>query len=206
MNKLTYLWPDYSEYEYNSTSVFISYPLKGIEIAINNGDINGILVYNNNKSTLSKIRRYLENTNFVGRLQIDSVFEAEKRRVDKEKNLIKNCDDYIDGLDEETKKIIGESMNYKIFAKKDLNGYIYEMNFISKYGEHPNRQLADSMNYYLWLNNDYFLYSKVNKGIFFYNVNTGRVQRVLTGTGEFKLNSFENGILNYDDEVIQLQF
>ncbi len=206
MNKLTYLWPDYSEYEYNSTSVFISYPLKGIEIAINNGDINGILVYNNNKSTLSKIRRYLENTNFVGRLQIDSVFEAEKRRVDKEKNLIKNCDDYIDGLDEETKKIIGESMNYKIFAKKDLNGYIYEMNFISKYGERPNRQLADSMNYYLWLNNDYFLYSKVNKGIFFYNVNTGRVQRVLTGTGEFKLNSFENGILNYDDEVIQLQF
>ena len=71
MNELTYIWPDYSKYEYNSTSVWITYPLKGIEITINSGDINGILVYNNNKSSLSKIGRYLEDTNFVGRLQLD---------------------------------------------------------------------------------------------------------------------------------------
>lgn len=206
MNELTYIWPDYSEYEYNSTSVFISYPLKGIEIAINSGDINGILVYNNNKSTLSKISRYLENTNFVGRLQKDSVFEAEKRRFEKENNLLNECDEYLESLSEETREILGESMNYKIFAKKDANGYIYEMNFISKYGESPNRQLADSMNYYLWLTNDYFLYSKTGKGIFFYNLNTGRVQRVLTGKEEYKLKGYENGILKFDNEERQLQF
>ena len=97
-------------------------------------------------------------------------------------------------------------MNYKIFAKKDANGYIYEMNFISKYGENPNRQLADSMNYYLWLTNDYFLYSKTGKGIFFYNLNTGRVQRVLTGEEEYKLKGYENGILKFDNEERQLQF
>ena len=206
MNQLTYIWPDYSEYNYNSTSVFISYPLKGIEIALNNGDINGILVYNNNKSTMSKIRRYLENTNFVGRLQVDSVFEAEKRRIEKQIDLGNKCDNYIEELDEDIKDIIGESFNYKIFAKKDDNGYIYEMNFISKDNEHPNRQLTDRMDYYLWLNNDYFLYSKANKGIFFYNLNTGRVQRVLTGTEEYKLIDYENGILRYDDNAIQLQF
>lgn len=206
MNELTYLWPDYSEYEYDSTSLFISYPLKGIEIAINSGDINGILVYNNNKSTLSKISRYLENTNFVGKLQIDSVFEAEKRRFEKENNLLSKCDEYMESLSEETKEILGESMDYKIFAKKDENGYIYEMNFISKYGDNPNRQLVDNMNYYLWLTNDYFLYSKSGKGIFFYNLKTGKVQRIITGDEEYKLKGYENGILKFDNEERQLQF
>lgn len=206
MNELTYLWTDYSEYEYNSTSVFISYPLKGIEIAINNGDINGILVYNNNKSTLSKISRYLENTNFVGRLQLDLVYETEKRRVEKENNLLNECDQYLETLDEEKRKIIGESMNYKFFAQKDSNGLIYEINFISKYGEHPNRQLSDGINYYLWLTNDYFLYSKSGKGIFFYNLNTGKVQRIITGEEEYQLHGYENGILRYDEEMREIQF
>ena len=35
MDKLTDLWPDYNEYTYNSSSVYISYALKGFEIKIN---------------------------------------------------------------------------------------------------------------------------------------------------------------------------
>lgn len=206
MNELTYIWPDYSEYTYNSTSVFITYPLKGVEIAINGDDINGILVYNNNKSTMSKIKRYLEDTRFVGKLQLDLVFEAEKRRLEKENNLINKCDEYIKTIDEESKGIIGESLNYKFFANKDENGYIYEMKFISKDGQQPNRQLMDGINSYLWLTNDYFLYSKENKGIFFYNLNTGRVQRIITGTDTYKLQSYEDGVLKYDNKAVEIQF
>ncbi len=206
MNELTYLWPDYSEYEYNSTSVFISYPLKGVEIAINRDDINGILVYNNNKSTLSKINRYLEDTKFVGRLQLDLVYETEKRRVKNENELIKKCDEYLETIDDENKEIIGESLNYKFFANKDENGFIYEMKFISKDGERPNRQLLDGISNYLWLTSDYFLYSKEGKGIFFYNLNTGRVQRIIVGDERYILKSYENGILKYDDIAIEIQF
>ncbi len=206
MNELTYIWPDYSEYNYSERSVFISYPLKGIEISINSGDINGILVYNNNKSTLSKISRYLENTNFVGKLQLDSVYEAEKRRVVQKDNLLTLCDEYREGLTEEERKLIGESIDYKNYPEKDANGYIYEMKFISKYNEKPNREINDTISSYLWLNNDYFLYSKSGKGIYFYNLNTGKVQRIQTGSDEFVFKEYSDGILKYDDKEVRLNF
>ena len=207
MNELTYIWPDYSKYEYNSTSVWITYPLKGIEITINSGDINGILVYNNNKSSLSKIGRYLEDTNFVGRLQLDLVFEAEKRRVEDEKKWGVLTDEFWASLDNEKKKIIGESLNYEIYPVIDDNGAIRQMNFVSKFGQQPNRQINDNIASYMWITNDYFLYSKANVGIFFYNLNTGRVQRIYTGAEPFEFKEYEDGLLKYDDngEII-LQF
>ena len=160
MNELKYVWSDYSEYEYNSTSVFISYPLKGIEIAINSGDINGILVYNNNKSTLSKISRYLEKTIFVSRLQVDLVYQAEKNRLIEEKDLNDKCDEFEKSLDDATKSRIGSSMKYKMYPKKDANGYISRIYFISSFNTEPNRELIDGVSSYLWINNDYFLFSK----------------------------------------------
>lgn len=207
MNELTYIWPDYSEYSYTETSFFIAYPLKGIEISVNSGDINGFLVYNNNKSTLSKIGRYLEDTNFVGRLQKDSVFEAEKRRVESESNLLTSAKEYRQSLDDETKDRIGESMDYLIHPIKDSNGYIYQLEFISKDGEKANREINDSIDSFLWLTNNYFLFSKSGKGIYFYNLDTGRIQRVHTGNNEFIFKSYENGILKYDNnEEIELHF
>lgn len=204
MNELTYIWPDYSDYNYSSTSVFISYPLKGVEISINSDDTNGILLYNNIKSSLQKVNRYLENTSFVARLQKDLVCEAEKRRLNSENTLSDKCEEYKNQLDDETKKIIGESAKYDIVPIKDDNGYIYTMNFISKNGEFPNRELNDSISSYLWLTDDYFLFSKIGKGIYFYNLNTGKIQRVLEGTEEYKFKEFNNGILKYDDTEVQL--
>ena len=80
------------------------------------------------------------------------------------------------------------------------------MKFISKDGERPNRQLLDGISNYLWLTSDYFLYSKEGKGIFFYNLNTGRVQRIIVGDERYILKSYENGLLKYDDIAIEIQF
>lgn len=206
MNELTYMWPDYSEYTYDATSVFISYPLKGVEISINYDDINGILLYNNIKSNLSKTRRYLENTNFVGRLKVDLMFETEKRRLKKNNELLDRCDEYISGLDEETKSIIGKSLNYEIYPEMDNNGKIYKINFIDKFRNNPNRELNDGITSFLWLTNDYFLFSKKGKGIYFYNLENGNVQRIVNGNDEYILKGFENGILEYDNKKMQLQF
>ena len=112
MNELTYLWPDYSEYTYDSESVFIAYPLKGVEIKLNYGDdLNGIYIYNNIKTNLSRVENYFDNTDFVARLQIDSVFEAEKRRVSKNQNLLKLCNEYKESLDQEKKDSIDFLIN-----------------------------------------------------------------------------------------------
>lgn len=206
MNELTYVWPDYSEYNYSPTTVFLSYPLKGIEIKINYDDTNGILLYNNIKSSLSKTGRYLENTYFVGKLQTDSVYEAEKRRLNTEVNIKNKCKEYKESLNEEDQKIIGESMDYEIFPEKDDNGFIKSMKFISKYEEAPNRELNDSITSYLWLTSKYFLYSKSGNGIYFYNLETGRIQRIITGDKNYILKGFKDGILKYDNEERILQF
>ena len=207
MNELTYLWLDYSEYTYDSESVFIAYPLKGVEIKLNYGDdLNGIYIYNNIKTNLSRVENYFDNTDFVARLQIDSVFEAEKRRVSKNQSLLKLCNEYKESLNEEKRNIIGENSNYDIYPELDNNGLIYEMKFISKFDNTPNRELSDTINSYLWLDNNNFLYSKKGKGMYVYNLETGTVRRILTGTEDYELKGFENGILKYDDTEIEFQY
>jgi uncharacterized protein (UPF0335 family) len=206
MNDLTDMWPDYSEYTYSSNSIFIAYPLKGIEIKLNYDDMSGILVYNNIKSSLTKIERYLENTDFVSRLKLDAVFEAEKRRVEEENNQKTLCEEYIESLEEEQKDIIGESLNYNIYADLDSNGYIYSMKFISKDNKRANRELNDSITSFLWLSSDYFLYSKSGKGLYLYNLTDGIVTRVYEGTDDFELKGYKNGILKYDDTEVEFQY
>lgn len=206
MNKLTYLWPDYSDYTYSSNSVFLAYPSKGIEIKLNYDDISGILVYNNIKSSLTKTRKYLEDTNFISRLKLDAVFEAEKRRVDKIENELEKCDEYFDSLDDEKKQIVGESLNYKIYPEIDISGNIYSMKFISKDNKRVNREINDSITSYLWVNSDCFIYSKKQKGIYIFELNTGKISRLISGNKDYELKGLENGILKYDSEQLSLEY
>ena len=204
MNELTYIWPDYSEYEYTENTMFIAYPLKGIEIKLNYDDISGILVYNNIKSTLPRIQEYLENTNFVSRLQIDAVFEAEKRRVNKIIEQTEKCNDFKESLEDDQKALIGESFRYEIYPMTDINENIYGMKFISLSEDNPNRELNDSMDYYMWINNDNFIYSKEGKGIYIYSLIDGSVRRLLEGNDTYELKEYDNGILKYDDKQINV--
>ena len=206
MNELTYLWPDYSIYDYSKEHVFISYPLKGVEIKLNYEDTSGILIYNNIKSNLSKVERYLENTDFVSRLQIDAVFEAEKRRVLQAEKELDLCESYIDTLTEEEKSIVGKSSYYGCYPKLDNNNYIYEMKFISKSSDRPNRELSDTINSYLWLSDSLFIYSKNGKGIYVYNLDDGSVKRFIVGEETYKLKGYENGILKYDNTEVNIQY
>ena len=201
MNKLTDIWPDYSDYEYDSKFVFISYPLKGVEIKINYDDINGILVYNNIKAGLPTVGSYLKNTYFVSRLQVDLVFNAEKRRISSEEKMKDECLAFKQSLSEEDLKLIGDSLKYDIYPLKDDNGYIFSMRFISKNEDLPNRELNDGIQDFLW-DGDKFIYSKRLKGIFMYDINTGIVSRLITGKDDFRIKSLENGVLKYDDMEI----
>ena len=113
---------------------------------------------------------------------------------------------YVTVLDQEKKDSIGENSNYDIYPELDNNGLIYEMKFISKFDNTPNRELSDTINSYLWLDNNNFLYSKKGKGMYVYNLETGTVRRILTGTEDYELKGFENGILKYDDTEIEFQY
>lgn len=204
MNQLTYMWPDYNKYEYSKDTIYLSYPLKGIEIKVNYDDTDGILVYNNIRSSLSKVSRYLENTNFVARLQTDSVFESECKRIIKINSEKEQSDKYLETLDEKEKNIIGESLEYYYYPEKDENGGIYSMKFISQSVDNPNRELNDNINSYLWISNYSFVYSKSGKGIYLYNLQDGRVTRIVEGKEKFKLKEYKDGILYYDENEISV--
>ena len=125
-----------------------------------------------------------------------------------EKELKDKCVEFENSLDENAKKRIGSSMKYKIYPKIDNYGVISKIYFISSFNNEPNRELIDGINSYLWINNDYFLFSKNGIGVYFYNLNNGRIQRIpeLTGKQEYNLKEYSNGILKYDDKQIVLQF
>ena len=206
MNELTYLWPDYSEYIYDKSSVFLSYPLKGIDVKIGYDDTNAIVIYNNINTNLTKIRKYLENPEFVSRLKIDNVFEAEKRRVEERDCLLKKCDEYIDSLEEEEKEFIGESLRFGIYAEIDKNNIIMKLCFISKDGNSPNREIYESVDKFLWIDSDNIIYSIGRKGIYLYNAATGQKSVLIRGEDPYILKDYENGILKYDDKETQILY
>ena len=69
--------------------MFISYPNRGIDVKLNYEDISGIVLYNNFNENKKIIEKYLKHTELVSRLQIDNVYEAEKRRINKENDITK---------------------------------------------------------------------------------------------------------------------
>lgn len=206
MNELTYIWPDYSEYNYDKSHVFISYPLKGIDIQIGYDATDGIILYNNINEETNTLKKYLENTEFISKMKLDNVFEAEKRRVESKNSLKQKCNEFIESKTEKEKEVLGKSNEFDIYAELDDNEKIMGIKFISKNSNYPNREITDRIDYYLWFNDYILLYSQSKKGIFYIDLRTGQKQILLEGEDNFKLKSFENGVLKYDDKEVNIQF
>ncbi len=202
MNKLTYIWPDYSEYEYDEKGAFISYPLKGIEIRIGQEGTNGIIIYNNINEDISIINNYLQNVEFISRLKVDAVFESEKRRIDKGIKVLENCKEF----EENNKSNSNKSNKFYIYSENDTNNSITKMNFISKDKEYPNREIIDRIDYFLWIDDYMFLYSQSRKGIYAFDLKNGYKQLIIDGDQTFKLESFESGLLKYDNTEVIVQY
>ncbi len=177
MNELTYKWKDYSVYEYTNSSVYLSYPLKGIEIKINYDNENGILIYNNIKSGLTMVKNHLENTSYTSKLQIDCVFEAEKRRRNDRKELEENAKGYMDTMNEE--KDHRESLDYDIYPLRDSNDDIYSMKFISQTDDLPDRELNDTISDFIWEDSRHFVYTKAGNGSYRYDLESGHVSTTM---------------------------
>lgn len=200
MNELTYLWPDYEEYTYDSETVFLSYPNKGIDIKMNYENTNGIVLYNNIGISQEKINPYLEHTEFVAMLQVDNVYNAEIRRVDNKLQFSEKCKEYKGKYETEDTRNRGK--NYDYYMEMSSNDDIICVYFISQNPQYPNCELSENIKSYIWLNDDCFIYSIANKGIYYYDLKNQVKGVLITGTGNFEIKSYENGILKYDDSEI----
>ena len=186
MNELTYMWKDYETYEYSGSTVFLSYPHKGVEIKINYDNENGILVYNNVKSDFAQVKRHLENTSYTSKLKIDCMFEAEKRRVSNSRDMIENAEkNSIEGQDAEH----GRSYTYNTYPVVDSNGNISSMKFISQDENYPDREINDIIIDYVWDDNTHFVYDKGKERNLSMDMGNGYISEVME---EDYLNNIRN--------------
>lgn len=204
MNELTYIWPDYEEYVYDTETVFLSYPNKGIDVKINYDNTDGIVLYNNIGVNQDVVNKYLEYTEFVAQLQVDNVYNAEKRRVESQNEISTKCKEYKEEFEKDHDRNRGEIYNY--YMNMDSNNNILNTYFISQDSQFVNCELSENIDTYIWLNDYCFVYSKAKKGIYYYDLKNQVKGTIITGEDEYKITSYENGILKYDDKQLQIQY
>ena len=85
LQKITQLYPDYSEYIQNDDSIELKYPLKGFEIKMGNNEESGIYIYSNYNGLISldtkKEDLQLKTLNNVYLVNNNFIFDEELTRI-----------------------------------------------------------------------------------------------------------------------------
>ena len=85
LQKVTQLYPDYSEYIQNEDSIDLKYPLKGFEIKMGNNEESGIYIYSNYNGLISldtkKEDLQLKTLNNVYLVNSNFIFDEELTRI-----------------------------------------------------------------------------------------------------------------------------
>ena len=61
------------------------------------------------------------------------------------------------------------------------------------------------MNTYGWVSNRYFIYSKTQRGVYCYDVETGNVTTIVTGNDNFEITETRENVFVYDgiEQIIE---
>lgn len=194
-------WKDYNLYKYDTNYVVLQYALRGVSIMYNYNNNNGIFIYNNFKGNVDLTTTYQEILNnekeIPNKIYLENknlVFEAEKNRI-----LNQNTINY------DVSNIIKNYSQDYILDITTIQDSTYNIKFISKDKQNINRELKEYINSGIWLDNENFIYSVNEKGIYKFNVKNNTYTTIKTGKEIFKINKLENGILHYNDTSIDLK-
>lgn len=207
MNELTYLWDDYAEYDYNSNYIKIVYPLQGVNIYMSSyEDTMGIELYENFNMN-DEIEKLIKNNFITGNLSNSLLlnFECERIRYRDEllysaqMNRYKNNNPH-EGLKEEKM-----SEKYLYVSKYNNDNEIICIRFLSLNDNLPDTELKANVFKLFWINDDSIIYSVKNKGIYYYNLSNKYIQELTSGNDEFDIKSYENGVIKYDDKIMEIE-
>lgn len=83
ISKITSMWPDYDEYNYDTNYINLTYCLKGIKIQYNITNKHGLIIGNNYKGSMKELENLKEELNFeeIYFENQDFVYETETHRV-----------------------------------------------------------------------------------------------------------------------------
>ena len=201
MNDLTYLWPDYEEYTYNSSYIYINYPTKGIKIEMRKDSPIGIEIYNNCNIT-KNIEKFLKEGKISSRVNEDLNEYTLKNKINKEEEYTYLL--YLnDGEEQEETTLSIHSELFYVYTAF-AQDYINKVYFTSKTSDYPNRELNEKINQGFFANDNIYVYSIENKGIYTYDVISGNTNTIITGEENFVLKEYDNGLLHYDEKQINL--
>lgn len=221
VNGITNIWNDYNKYQYDTDYVFLEYALRGIRIQFNFGAENGIVLFNNYEGNIAENIKLKDITldNLPKYLYLhtddDLIYEKEKERVanleyyyeEENRNMVD--DNYF--LEEEYEKTYRfseiKSNEFFLVYQYVPNEGIREVKFISLSKKYPNSELIRHKQIYTygWINNEQFVYSVKQEGIYYYNAKTRVLKNLISGNDNFEIKKIESDILFYDEKNVKLK-
>jgi hypothetical protein len=204
VDQLTIIWPDFDTYDMQNDSFLLTYPQRGVAVKFNIEGRNGIIFYNNCLLDSSIMEEFVSKSeDFILQRKIDLVYEVARDRLKKEASEYDKCIEYQNEHKTEANPLANSK--YAIYADLDYQGNVYKMNFISRDGLNPNQELIDLVATFAWLNDDVFIYSIRNKGLYYFNLETGKKGTIKLGNEKFDIYNCYNGLLKYDNSKLIIE-
>lgn len=195
MNQLTNIWPDYSLYQYDTTYCEIWYPLKGIKIFNSEGRMDGIQVYGEYTGSFKEERKnyyqvyYKTNESLL-------ITQELNRKMEKSEQINSTNGDYT-------------SSKYVMIANFNEDIKAHNIAFYSIDGTNADSELNKSIyaSQTYWCDDENFIYSIANQGIYIYNATTKNTKELVTGQEKFNITNFDyvNKILTYDGKDVKIE-
>lgn len=213
VNALTDMWPDYSEYAYDTDYLHLTYILKGIEIKVNIDMDNGVTFYSNyNGSYLQDLIQQKDNLPSYTYFNNDNLVyqnEIKKRKsVLNRSYVIGNFDGNKEIYDLNRESNMVDVVNtYEKISNRFVVSVYYEekshikLCVISRDNQYPDSEIDVEANAsYLWLDDTKLLYSIKNKGIYLYNAETRKTSTIIEGQDNFEIKDYVNNKIYFDDK------
>lgn len=200
MDKLTDIWPDYNEYNYDTNYVEIYYTLKGVRISFASHNQDGIEIYENYKGDLKREKTDYKNTYY--NLDQDLIVQSEERRRLSEMDLADDCDEIEDPL--------LASNKFTLQMERDDDGYYYNIKINPRNNDYPKNELDETIriNKYIWADDSNLVYSISGDGIYVYNAETRETKKLIEENEALDITDYDrqNKILTYDDKKVVINF
>ena len=194
LNKLTDLYPDYASYYTDNNYVNIVYPLQGFEVTMGAASNNGITIYSNfqgyitDSITIDDLKQNKQMpANVYTKLDTNLIFNEEMNR---------ETEDYFNRNPYDEAYVI-QTDSYTV--RKNDNDYLFFSRDKSKIDSIVTiNDLTNMVSY----NQNIFVYGVKNDGIYTYNAEQMKLNKIVEGQGNFNIEKIEDNIIYYDGTKI----
>lgn len=206
-SELTDIWEDYDEYEMIGDQISITYSLRGVKLQYNISNQQGFILYSNysgnitSDKTIKDIKAEEIPKNVYLNTHEDLVFIKEQLRKGTNDEIPYYCS--LQKKSDEGNKLNEFSTKFDYYIEyQDTNAIV---KFININNQYPKTEITMNLNSYMWLDDNRFLYSVKNEGIYILDLRTRNKTTILEGKGNFNFQEYNSNVLKYDGKMITVR-